>query len=87
MTDASTVRLPIAVLVSRLRAARLTATRLLRMHQPVTGWRHDRAVRASVADCLAFIPGDESVLLYDPASTTGEAWLHTDNPLDLRSWA
>jgi hypothetical protein len=71
----------------RLRALRRAATRLLTMHQPVTGWRHDRAVRADEADCLAFIGGEDSLLLYDPASTTGEAWLHSDEPLQLRSWA
>jgi len=57
------------------------------MHQPVAAWPHDRAVDTDEPDCLAYLPDGESLLVYDPASETGEAWLFTDTPIDLREYA
>lgn len=50
-------------------------------------WRHTHAPDRPLHECRPWLPDDTSLLLYDPASETGEAWLHTDAPLDLRRWA
>jgi hypothetical protein len=57
------------------------------MDEPVTGWAHDVAVEAASHDCLAWAPNADELLLYDPASSTGDAWLASQAPLDLRAWA
>jgi hypothetical protein len=57
------------------------------MHQPVTGLAHDRAADADAPDCLAWLPDAESLMVYDPASETGEAWLFSGDPIDLREYA
>jgi len=57
------------------------------MHQPVTGLAHDRAADADAPDCLAWLPDAESLMVYDPASETGEAWLFSADPIDLREYA
>jgi len=57
------------------------------MHQPVTGWRHDRPETMLIPDCLPYMPSPGTLMFYDPASTSGDTWIHTDRPLDLRSWA
>lgn len=57
------------------------------MDEPVTSWRHTHARDTADADCSVFLPDNQSLLLYNPASTTGGAWLHSDQPLDLRAFA
>jgi len=51
-----------------------------------TGLRHQTTVSGDYPPAV-FIPGAGSLMLYDPASTTGDAWLHCDTPVDLREWA
>jgi len=50
-------------------------------------WRHTNTRGNEGADAAAFIPGNATLLMYHPASETGEAWLHTDDPVDVRGWA
>jgi len=57
------------------------------MHQPVTAYPHDEAVDAAESDCLAWLPDDTSLMVYDPASESGHAWLFADDPIDLHEWA
>jgi len=59
------------------------------MHDPVPAadWRHDRAHDGTDPDCVAYLAGGATLLYYDPASTTGETWLHADSPVDLREHA
>jgi hypothetical protein len=57
------------------------------MHQPVTAHPHDEAVDADEPDCLAWLPDEQSLMVYDPASETGEAWLFAADPIDLREYA
>jgi len=86
----TSLRQPRGLSLRPLRHVRRTATRLLRrhlMHQPVTAHPHDEAVDADEPDCLAWLPDDETLLVYDPASESGGAWLFTDDPIDLREYA
>jgi hypothetical protein len=50
-------------------------------------WRHTSALGNEGTDAAAFLPGQGTLLMYAPDSDTGEAWLHSDTPLDLRGWA
>lgn len=85
------VRLSRAVSLSRLREAGRTATRLLRkhhlMHQPINSWPHNSVPDTDEHDCLCWLPDDDTLLLYDPASETSEAWLFSGEPVDLRDYA